>query len=41
MIIALPIGIIIINLYQAGVFESTKRSLRIIIGGLNRFRKIP
>ncbi|MCL2718070.1 MAG: sporulation integral membrane protein YtvI [Lachnospiraceae bacterium] len=41
MIIALPVGIIIINLYQAGVFESTKRSLRIIIGGLNRFRKIP
>ncbi|MCL2051302.1 MAG: sporulation integral membrane protein YtvI [Lachnospiraceae bacterium] len=40
MIIALPIGIIIINLYQAGVFESTKRSLRIIVGGLNRFRKL-
>jgi sporulation integral membrane protein YtvI len=40
MIIALPVGIIILNLYQAGVFERTKRSLRIIIGGLNRFRKI-
>lgn len=40
MIIALPVGIIVLNLYQAGVFERTKRSLRIIIGGLNRFRKI-
>lgn len=40
MIVALPLGIILINLYQAGVFESTKRSLRIIIGGINRFRKI-
>ena len=40
MIIALPVGIVIINLYQSGVFESTKRSLRIIIGGLNRFRKL-
>ncbi|MCL2253104.1 MAG: sporulation integral membrane protein YtvI [Lachnospiraceae bacterium] len=40
MIIALPVGIIVINLYQAGVFEGTKRSLRIIIGGINRFRKL-
>ena len=40
MIIALPIGLIIINMYQAGVFDETKRSLRILIGGVNRFRKL-
>jgi sporulation integral membrane protein YtvI len=40
MIVALPIGIILFNLYKAGVFESSKKSLKIIFDGLNRFRRL-
>ncbi len=40
MILALPIGIIVVNLYQAGVFETTKNSLRILFDGVNRFRRL-
>lgn len=40
MIIALPIGIIFINLYEEGVFDTTKESLRILVAGFNRFRRL-
>jgi hypothetical protein len=40
MIVALPLGIIVINLYQGGVFDTTKRSVAILIEGINRFRRI-
>lgn len=40
MIFALPIGIIFINLYEEGVFDTTKESLRILVAGFNRFRRL-
>lgn len=40
MILALPIGIILINLYEEGAFDTTKESLRILIAGFNRFRRL-
>ena len=40
MIIAVPIGIIIINLYEEGVFDTTKQSIQILVAGFNGFRKI-
>lgn len=40
MILALPIGIILINLYEEGVFDTTKESLKILIAGFNRFRRL-
>jgi hypothetical protein len=40
MILAVPIGMILINLYEEGVFDTTKQSLQILVSGFNRFRKI-
>ena len=40
MILAVPIGIIIVNLYEEGVFDTTKQSLQILVAGFNGFRKI-
>lgn len=40
MILAVPIGIIIVNLYEEGVFDTTKQSVQILVAGFNRFRKI-
>lgn len=40
MILAVPIGIIILNLYEEGVFDTTKQSIQILVAGFNRFRKI-
>jgi len=39
MILAVPIGILVINMYQEGVFKNTVDSVRILFQGLNRFRK--
>lgn len=38
MILAIPIGIIVINMYQAGIFDTLKTSLCIMAVGLDRFR---
>lgn len=38
MIFAVPIGIIVINMYQAGVFNTLKTSICILVAGLDRFR---
>ncbi len=40
MIFAVPIGIIVVNLYEEGVFDTTKQSIEILAAGFNRFRKI-
>ncbi|MCD7725204.1 MAG: sporulation integral membrane protein YtvI [Clostridiales bacterium] len=40
MILAVPVGIIIINLYEEGVFDTTKQSIQILVAGFNGFRRI-
>lgn len=40
MILALPIGIIIFNLSEEGVFDTTKESIKILVAGFNRFRRL-
>lgn len=40
MILAVPIGIIVVNLYEEGAFDTTMQSLRILVAGVNQFRKI-
>lgn len=40
MILAVPIGIIIVNLYEEGAFDTTKQSIQILVAGFNGFRKI-
>lgn len=40
MIIALPIGIVIIKLYEAGVFDTSKNSIRLLTKQLNEYRAI-
>ena len=39
MIIAVPLGMILINLYQAGVFENQIRCVRELVNDINEFRK--
>ena len=40
LIFALPISIIVINLNEEGVFDTTKESFRILVAGFNRFRRL-
>ena len=40
MIIAVLIGIIVINLYEDGAFDTTRQSLKILAAGFNKFRRI-
>lgn len=40
MIVAVPIGIIFMNMYQAGVFDTIVNSFRILAAGLKRFRHL-
>ncbi len=40
MILAVPIGIIVVNLYEEGVFDTTKQSIQILVAGFNKFRRI-
>lgn len=40
MIIALPVGILLVQLYQEGMFHTTVKSFQILFAGINRFRKI-
>lgn len=39
MIIAVPIGIIIVNMNRAGAFDTVKQSVMILVDSVNRFRK--
>lgn len=40
MILAIPIGIILKNLYEEGAFNSTIESFQILFAGFNRYRKL-
>ena len=40
MILAVPAGIIVANMYQAGFFDTTIDSVRILVHGFNRFRRL-
>lgn len=40
LILVLPIGIIVINLYEEGVFDTTKKSIEILVEGFNSFRRL-
>lgn len=40
MIIALPVGIIFVSLYEEGMFDTTVKSFKILFAGLNHFRKL-
>lgn len=40
MIIAVPVGIILVSMYQAGFFSTTVDSARILANGFNRFRRL-
>ncbi len=39
MIVAVPIGIIIYNMYQSGIFRTTQVSLQLLIKSMNNFRR--
>lgn len=40
MIIAVPVGIIILNLYQEGVFDTIINSLKVLYAGISNFRHL-
>ena len=40
MIIAVPIGIILMNMYEEGLFDTTKNSVKILWAGVNNFRRL-
>lgn len=40
MIIAVPVGLIVVTMYEEGAFDTTRRSLRILVDGINSFRQI-
>lgn len=40
MIIAVPLGIIFIQLNEEGVFDTTKNSIRLLVKSINEFRKL-
>ena len=40
MIVSVPIGLILFTMYEEGVFDTTKNSIRILVNGLNRFRRL-
>lgn len=40
MILAVPLGLVIVTMYQEGAFNTTRDSVRIIVAGVNHFRRI-
>jgi len=40
MIVSVPLGLIIWTLYKEGAFDTTKNSVRILVSGMNHFRKL-
>ncbi len=40
MIVAVPIGLIVITMYQEGVFNTTRDSVLILLAGINKFRRL-
>ncbi len=39
MILAVPLGIIVVNLYEYGVFNSLVENVKLLVGEINRFRR--
>ena len=40
MIVAVPIGLIIYTMYEEGAFDTTKKSILILVAGINKFRRL-
>lgn len=40
MILAVPVGIILQNMNEEGLFDTTKNSIRILTAGVNHFRRL-
>ena len=40
MLVAVPIGIIVVNMNEAGFFDTLKQSVRILVTKINNFRKL-
>ena len=40
MIVAVPIGLIVYTMYEEGVFDTTKKSVLILVAGINKFRQL-
>ncbi len=40
MLVAVPIGIIVVNMNEAGFFDTPKYSLKILIANINRYRRL-
>lgn len=40
MLVAVPVGIIIVNMNEAGFFDTPKQSIRILVAAVNKFRKL-
>jgi sporulation integral membrane protein YtvI len=40
MIVAVPIGLIVVTMYEEGAFNTTRNSIKIIVDGLHSFRQI-
>lgn len=40
MIVAVPIGLIVYTMYEEGAFDTTKKSVLILVAGINKFRQL-
>lgn len=40
MIVAVPVGLILYSMYEGGVFDRTINSLKILVNGVNEYRKL-
>lgn len=40
MLISVPVGILLVNMDEAGIFDNFKNSVKILVRGINEFRKI-
>jgi len=40
MIVAIPVGLILFSLYEGGVFDTTKESVKLLVFGVNQFRRL-
>ena len=40
MLVAVPVGLIAYTMYKEGAFETTQNSIRVLVAGINHFRKL-
>ena len=40
MLIAVPLGIIVVNMNEAGFFDTPKYSIRMLVRNINNFRRL-